>query len=502
MSSVTAVNKSRRQHLYQTYLTLVILTGLSLISLSIINVANYQPKEMFIVLLLLATFSEIATTSVPISDKAGITYDVGTTVSMAAIPIFGPIGATAVIAASNLGIWLLKPKNKTTWKKNWTQLGFNTGMHSLSIFSAGLVYTIFRNWLGADTWLGTLFPLLPAGIVYDQANFWLLMGVLRLQHGPQFDVRGMWQQNQWAMSLNIAVKSFGGAILAFAAARFGIIGVISFFLPILLSAYAFRLYVNQMREHMNHLEEIVAERTKELAARTERLARLDKQKDAFLAILSHDMKTSLTGIRVYASLMQEYPTLVNDEPQVAEDIMHSLDTLTSLVDNILDLERLDAEGNLTLKYETFDLNHTLLNLVMALKPIAEKKEIAIRHKINPAPAMTEADKGQIERIILNLISNAIKYSPRGGEVAVRAKYSKKTATIQIKDNGYGIPEEELPHIFNRFSRVDTLKSMAAGTGLGLAITKAIVEAHGGNISVTSQEGMGSIFNVTFPLNAP
>lgn len=252
---------------------------------------------------------------------------------------------------------------------------------------------------------------------------------------------------------------------------------------------------------MNHLEEIVAERTKELATRTERLARLDKQKDAFLAVLSHDMKTSLTGIRVYASLMQEYPTLVNDEPQVAEDIMHSLDTLTGLVDTILDLERLDSEGNLTLKYETFDLNRTLLNLVTALKTVAKKKEITIHHEIDSSPTLVNADKGQIERIILNLISNAIKYSPRGGQVFVSASYCKQTATIQIKDNGYGIPENELPHIFNRFSRVDTLKSMAAGTGLGLAITKAIVEAHGGQITVTSEESRGSIFKVTFPLQA-
>lgn len=492
------LKKSLSYQPYQIYLSLITLTGVSLVAWGIFQLPSYEPQNMFILVLLLGAFSEFTTTSVQISEKAGITYDVGTTVSMAAIPLFGPMAATVVIAAINLGIWLIKPKDKTTWKKSWSQLGFNLGMHSIAILTASFVYLIVRSWLPQDSWMSHILPWLPAGIAYDQVNFWLLMGILKLQHGAQFNPLEMWQQNRWAMIISISLKSIGGGILAFASARFGILGVVSFFLPILLSAYAFRLYVSQIRDHMDKLETMVAERTKELAARTEKLAQLDKQKDEFLAVLSHDMKTSLTGIRVYASLMQEFPTLIADEPQVAEDIMDNLTTLTSLVDNILDLEKLDSNGSLALQCEPFDLNLSVGKLIKAMKALAIKKEIIIHHAPHPTAVLIDADQGQIERVMLNLISNAIKYTPRRGEVFVTVTNGGNQASVEIRDTGYGIPEKELPHIFERFNRVEHVTSLAAGTGLGLAIAKAIIEAHGGEIAVSSYESKGSIFTVILP----
>lgn len=482
----------QKPRFYHVYLVSISLLGSFLVIWGLLQFPDYQRPVNFILILILAAVSEFATTSVSVTRKAGITYDVGTAVSMAAIPFFGPAAAATATAAASLSVWLIKPADNNTWKKSWAQLAFNTGMHSVSIFLAGCTFLLLKTWVGGDTLWAQIIPWLPAAIVYDQANFWLIMAIFRLQNGSEIEPTKIWRENLWAASINILLLSVGGGILAFAVERLDWIGIVIFFLPIVLSAYAFRLYVHQMQEHMNNLEEIVAERTKELAD-------LNREKDAFLAVLTHDMKSPLTTISLCAGMIEHQPTIAQQKPHLVEMILRNQRTLLDIVNNILDLENLQTGGALPLKKEAFNLAELVEETVEGIKTQAAEKAIYLEHQIKSEVIPVQADRQQIERVLQNLVSNAVKYTGRDGHVQVKARTENGQAIIDVEDTGYGIPEEELPHIFDRFRRVEKNKDKAVGTGLGLAITKAIVEAHDGNISVVSKEGEGSTFSFRLPV---
>ncbi|RMG99198.1 MAG: sensor histidine kinase [Chloroflexi bacterium] len=169
------------------------------------------------------------------------------------------------------------------------------------------------------------------------------------------------------------------------------------------------------------------------------------------------------------------------------------------MNNILDLEKLQTDGSFPLEKERFDLCQQIEYAVSMLKAQAAKKDIDLQYKFKESSVIIEADRQQISRVLQNLLSNAIKYTPRGGNVCIESFLENGNVVVSVQDNGYGIPEDELPYVFERFRRVSKHRGIAAGTGLGLAITKALIEAHGGQISVASKEGEGSMFSFRLPL---
>ena len=449
------------------------------------------PKSSLLLILILAVFSEIAATSVSVSEQ-GITFEVGTAVSMALIPLFGPGAAAVSAAACSLGIWIIQPSNRTTWKKNWEQLSFNIGMHSIAIFIAGIVFINVQEMLGAHTFWGQFIPWIVAAVLYDQLNFWMLMVIIRLKQGPSVQPLAIWNENLWAVPINIIILSVGGGVLATAIAQFGLTGILVFFLPIVLSAYAFRLYVRQMQEHMDNLESIVAERTSTLE-------KLMKEKDAFLAVLTHDMKSPLTSIHLYATMIKEYPNILGKKPHLIDTVLRSQETLIDIVNNILDLEKLQADGQLPIEKDDFDLGALATKVIEMLQAQAESKSIDLQLQGFDMPIVVHADHRHMERVLNNLISNAIKYTAKNGSVKVLLQLQDSQIHIQVQDSGYGIPAEDLPYIFDRYRRVEAHKKVAAGSGLGLATTKALIEAHDEKIEVTSEVGKGSTFTAHLPI---
>ena len=474
---------------YFRYLLFISLLGVLLIAASLLRITTYQPAFIFLLLAALAVASQVFTTSVSVTNKSGITFEVGTAVSIAALPIYGPMGAVLLIAASSLGLWLIKPKEKRTWKRSWKQLGFNTGMWTISIFIAGHLFLAVRSWLGESTLLGQTIPWLIAAIVDDQLNFWILAFMLRLQHKREVSLRNIWREHGWAASINIFVLSVGGGFLAFAIQQFAALGIIVFFLPIVLSAYTFRLYVRQMQTHLDGLEKVVADRTRELS-------NLIEEKDAFLAVLTHDMSSPLTTMSFFIDLIEMDATIVQNKPEMLDAIRGSQKMLQNIVNNILDLEKLRVPGALVLKIEPFNLSDQLIAATEIIKPQVEEKQISLQYKLDPQPLLINGDRYQIERVLLNLMSNAVKYTPLAGTININAYQSNGQVIVDIHDSGYGIPEEAISQVFERFNRFH--KQKAAGTGLGLAISKALVEAHDGEISVTSIENLGSTFTVKLP----
>ena len=483
--------KVQPSRLRKPYVLLVGGLGLLFALQGLLQVNTYEPLHIFLLLVALAVLAQFAATG------ADVTFEVSSAVSLAAVPFYGPAAAALIAAAANLSIWLIKRLEATEWKGSWEQLIFNTGMSSLSVYAAAHVFLLCQQALGQESVLAVTLPWLLAAIVGDQLNVWLLIGVLYLQQG--IAPRTFWRENRWAMPINVIIMSAGGGVLATSVREFNALGIAIFFLPVFLSAYAFRLYVARTRAHLEQLEDLVAERTQELVAANESLGELNKQKDAFLAVLTHDMRSPLTNIHGYASLLRDHPALPEDQrAHMAELILRNERALLEIVNNILDIEHLESGASLMLERQNFDLVELINNLVVSSQAPAHEKRISLRYDPSPTPIFVHADKPKVARILQNLVSNAVKYTPEEGCIQVHAAMNGNYVTIEVADNGYGIPIQELPHIFNRYSRVDKHRNKAVGTGLGLAIVKSLVEAHDGEIHVKSEEGVGSTFTVKLP----
>lgn len=503
---------NRMRQPYILYIALVSTIGAVLLLTGLVDLAGRSDLVIFVLLLLLASFSALANASTAISEKASITYDIHNALSMAAAYLFSPAAATLITATAMSTMWLFKPATRRTWKKAISQLGFNVGMFSIAIYLAGWVLLALQRLLplpalpgdydqliaaigqNPSILIAIVVPWVIAATVHSLLNAFLLIAVLYLQHGQRLRLLDLWRENEWYLLLDVIIMSAGGGTIAFAAARYDILGVLVFFLPVLLSVLAFRLYVRAMEEHMNNLESLIA-------ARTEELTRANEEKDAFLAVLSHDMKTPLMSIGLYAEIIKKRPQVLEEQPDLADTIVHNQRVMLDIVNNIVDLERLKITGDMPMEPETFDLMPVVINALESIRPQLLQKELILERRLPRTPVSVRADRSHVTRILLNLLSNAIKYTPAGGTISLAAELDHNSVIFSVSDTGYGIPAQEIPTIFERYKRLDVHSSIAPGTGLGLAVAQALVKAHNGTIEVKSEEGVGSTFTVTLPILA-
>ncbi len=227
------------------------------------------------------------------------------------------------------------------------------------------------------------------------------------------------------------------------------------------------------------------------------LKRLAESRLEFLANVSHELRTPLTSIKGFAvTLLDELPP-DSTARRYVEIIEQETDRLSRLVDDVLDLSKIDAR-EITMDLRVLDLSGLIVQVVEQLLPRAAAGEVRLRYELPPSLPPVLCDPDQIQQVLLNLIDNAIKYTPAGGEIVVSAWPEDRQVKVAVTDTGVGIPQDELPELFDRFYRVDKARSRAlGGTGLGLAIVKDLVSEHGGTVSVDSKPGQGSKF--TFSL---
>lgn len=477
------------------YLTAVSIVGLALVVCGIVQIPTFDNPGILALMVLLAVVAQVTATSL---FSGEVTVGVSTAISMATVPFFGPFAAATVNAAAELSVSIISIyQQKPGWRRSLERVGFNVGMGSISIFIGGVVFVAVQQTLGPEQWVGQIIPWLIGAVVTDQVNLWLLIAMIYLQNGAR--PLGIWKDHRWAMSINILVTSIGGGLLAFSLNQFDWWGVAIFFLPIMLSAYSFRLYVIRAREQMSHLEEMVEQRTRALAEVNKTLADLHREKDAFLAVLTHDMRTPLTSILGFADLLAVHDHLPHDRvKEISRIVLRNGETLLEIVNNILDIEKLQSGAPVLLDRENFDLGALVQDCVEAVSPQAVEKEITLSCEI-PASLLVNADQQKIKRVILNLVSNGVKYTQEEGKVKVMLVENGRHAILSVADTGHGIPADELPFIFERFRRVGKHRKLAVGTGLGLTIVQSLVQAHDGEILVESEEGVGSTFTVKLPL---
>jgi two-component system phosphate regulon sensor histidine kinase PhoR len=226
---------------------------------------------------------------------------------------------------------------------------------------------------------------------------------------------------------------------------------------------------------------------------------VEEMRRDFVANVSHELRTPVSVIKGYAETLVQDDMLVS-EPERAtrfvEIIRKHAERLTVLINDILTLSSLEAR-NTALELHAMDIGASIAKSCAMLAPGATEKGITLRNDITPPLPRTLVDQGRLEQVLVNLIDNAIKYTPQGGMIRLFAERGETLLKVSVQDSGIGIPARDLPRIFERFYRVDEGRSREqGGTGLGLSIAKHIVQLHGGELTVVSTPGKGSTFSFT------
>jgi len=230
------------------------------------------------------------------------------------------------------------------------------------------------------------------------------------------------------------------------------------------------------------------------------LKSLDRLKSRFVSNVSHELRTPITTAKLYVALLRRSPTTKHG--QYLDVLERELGRQERLVENILRLSRIDA-GRLEIDPQPTSLNHLVGEAAADHQALAAERGLALHQRLAAADPRALVDPDQIAHVFTNLLMNAIRYTPQGGEIEVSTGRGERDgrawATVTVQDTGIGIPENELPHVFERFFRgAEAQRMQTPGTGLGLSIVKEIVELHGGLITVQSQVGVGTAFTVWLP----
>jgi signal transduction histidine kinase len=261
-------------------------------------------------------------------------------------------------------------------------------------------------------------------------------------------------------------------------------------------AAAFNQMAERVQELITGLERRVAERTKALEIASQ-------HKSDFLANMSHELRTPLNAIVGFSQVLKQklFGPVNEKQDEYLDDILSSADHLLALINDILDLSKVEA-GQVELERNLFSLREALERGMVMVRERASKNGVALTLELDPSVDLVEGDERRIRQVVFNLLSNAVKFTPQGGEVDVSTARVDGEVQVVVRDTGPGIAAQDQERIFEEFQQArDSNGERPEGTGLGLALTKSLVELHGGRIWVESEPGKGSTFTFTIPVGS-
>jgi signal transduction histidine kinase len=259
------------------------------------------------------------------------------------------------------------------------------------------------------------------------------------------------------------------------------------------------LEFRSLAETMEDTATELRRREEELRLQTERAIAASKHKSDFLAKMSHELRTPLNSIIGFSDLLIEQEETISTEKRIAflNNVSSSATHLLGLINDLLDIAKVES-GKMPMNFEELDLRTAIANTVASTAPLFGRKGQAVELDIIAEPMIVRGDRSRVEQVLLNLLSNANKFSPVGEKITIRTAGTEDRWQVEIADHGVGISVADQRRIFSDFEQVYNGGLHPGGTGLGLALAKRFVEAHGGAIEVQSAVGEGSVFRVTLP----
>ena len=229
----------------------------------------------------------------------------------------------------------------------------------------------------------------------------------------------------------------------------------------------------------------------------DQLKNLEVTRQSFVANVSHELRSPLTSMKGFLEAMMDGTIPPEEHDHYIDIVLSETRRMTAMVNDLLDLARIES-GIITVNYEVFDINELIRRTLITFEARISEKQMELDVRFANEQSFVYADSNQISQVLRNLIDNAIKYSPEGRTILVSSYALRKEVYVTIRDTGVGIPAEDVPHIFDRFYKVEKAHtpSPQVGSGLGLAIVKKIIEAHGQSITVKSARGKGTQFTFT------
>jgi signal transduction histidine kinase/ActR/RegA family two-component response regulator len=476
--------------------------------------AAFFPKSLpqptlFAVLTLFACVTSLWKVNLPITPSSGSTLSVSYAANLMALLLLGPQQAVLVAIA---GVWTqCTYKVKEAYPLYRTL--FSVAAEVLTMVATGVVY----QQLGGPTVplhaAGLAKPLVGAIATYFVVNTGLVAGAIAVTTRRSFLT--VWRDDFLWSGASFMVAGSAGAMAAVVVDRGEHWKAILLIAPIYLTYRTYELFVGRLEDNTRHMTEmrqlhqgtvdaLTKARTAERAEQEARAAaeRANRTKDEFLAVVSHELRTPLTSILGWADMLRRGRLEESRRERACQAIYDSARRQAKLIDDLLDVSRI-MSGKLRLERTSVNINDVVDDAVQVVQPAADAKEVQISVAADPKVGAIHGDNARLQQVVSNLLSNALKFTPRGGSVIVQVTRSLDCVELQVRDSGQGIAPEFLSHVFEPFRQADGSTTRAhGGLGLGLSIVKRLVDAHHGTITATSEGvGRGASFIVRLPVNA-
>lgn len=358
---------------------------------------------------------------------------------------------------------------------------FNTASEATSVALGAAVYQALAG-PSFDGSLGFILAALAAAAIYILVNVGLFTGLVAVMTGDAWQaVRSQEMASSLLVSGGIATTGVMAAVLA---------GVAPWALPLIV-----------VPSVLDRLRARGRQQGLELAASKHAAEQANRAKSEFLSRMSHELRTPLNAVLGFGQFLENDPRLDADSKEYVQVILRSGWHLRKIVDEVLDLSQIEA-GRLTLSMESVRVAEVAAESLDLIVPLATERNIRTELVVDPPDLTVTADHQRLRQVLINLVSNAVKYNDDGGEAVVRARRTDGRVSIDVIDNGLGISEEDLLRLYVPFERLSRERSEVEGTGLGLSVTRNFVDAMGGELRVTSTLGEGSRFTVLLPAGEP